>query len=282
MNAVHPGCAAPSGPERPRRRSRALRWLLVGTAVWAVLLTALTWWSVRTDEPTVREQRSIGQAAPVVDRAIGRIVAALDGTAWAMTPARAEKGCRVTPLSDGTELTRGVDVLVAEGGERAVLDRVADALPDSWRAGVRDTSDGPLLRADAGEFVLVEGEVADPGRVRFTVVTGCRPGDVEFADLLIGHPPGPALEAALRALGRPVPDHADRIAVTCPGGAKAWTQRAEAGPGPETLDALAPPAAGAVLVDTPEVYAYRSGADVVVADATGDQLQLAVSTGCAG
>lgn len=259
-----------------------MRWLLVGTAVWAVLLAALTWWSVRTDEPTVREQRSIGQAAPVVDRAIGRLVAALDGTAWAMTPAHAEKGCRVTPASEGTELTRGVDVLVAEGGERAVLDRVADALPESWRAGVRDGVDGPLLRADAGEFVLVEGEVPAPGRVRFTAVTGCRPTDVEFADLLIGHPPGPALETALRALGRPVPDHAGRIAASCPGGAKAWTQRAEAGAEPVSLDALAPLAAGAVVVDTPEVYAYRPGADVVVADATGDQLQLTVSTGCAG
>lgn len=116
-----------------------------------MLLVALTWWSVRTDPPTVKEQRTISQAVPVVDRAVGRLVAAIgpDGV-WVMTPETVEKGCRVTPVSDGAELIRGVDVLVAEGAERPLLDRVADALPGSWRAGVRDSVDGPRLRADGG------------------------------------------------------------------------------------------------------------------------------------
>lgn len=248
---------------------------------WAVLLAALAWWSARTDEPTVREQRTIGQAAPVVDEAVGRLVAALDGTAWAMTPSQVEQGCRVTPLSAGAELSRGIDVLVAEGGERDLLDRVADSLPERWRAGVRVGSDGPLLRADAGEFVLVEGERTSSGRVRFTVLTGCRPNDVALASLLPVNPPGPALREVLQELGRPVPEHSDEVAAPCPGGARAWTQRVTAGAGPASLSALAPLAAGAVVVDTPEAYAYRRGSGLVVAEATGDQLHLAFSTGCA-
>ncbi|WP_026270734.1 hypothetical protein [Salinispora pacifica] len=281
MSAVHPGYAPPSGPDRPPSRSWIRRWLLVGTAAWAVLLAGLAWWSARTDEPTVREQRTIEQASSVVNAAVGRLVAELDGAAWAMTPSRVERGCRVTPVSAGAELTRGIDVLVAEGGERELLSKVADALPARWRAGVRDAAEGPLLRADAGEFVLVEGESTSPGRVRFAVLTGCRPTEAASGNLLPETPPGPALRAALQALGRPVPAQVDRIGTSCPGGAKAWTERVAAGPEPAALSALAPlAAAGTVVVDTPEVYAYRSGSDLIVADATGDQLHLAFSTGC--
>ncbi|QGN46629.1 hypothetical protein GKC29_07100 [Micromonospora sp. WMMC415] len=283
MSAVHPGYAPPTGSARPPGRRRAARWLLVATVAWAVLLAALTWWSVRTDPPTVKEQRTIGQAAPVVERAVGRLVAAIGpAAAWVMTPDSVEKGCRVTPVSSGADLTRGVDVLLAEGGERPLLDRVADALPEPWRAGVRDSVDGPRLRADAGDFVLVEGEVAGPGRVRFTVATGCRPADVEFVDSLPLPAAGPALDEASRALGRPATDATRAVVARCPDGGKAWTRWMDAGSEPVSLAALAPLAAGAVLVDTPEAYAYRRGPDIVVADATGEELRLAASTGCAG
>ncbi|NJP31487.1 hypothetical protein [Micromonospora thermarum] len=283
MSAVHPGYALPSGPDRPPGRRRAARWVVVAAVAWAVLLAALAWWSVRTDPPTVKEQRTIGQATPVVHRAVGHLVAAIGPAgAWVMTPETVEKGCRVTPVSDGADLTRGVDVLVAEGGERALLDRVADALPEPWRAGVRDSVDGPRLRADAGEFIPVEGRVAAPGRVRFTVATGCRPADVEFGDLLPLHAAGPALEEASRALGRPATDVTRVVVARCPDGGNAWTRWVDAGSDPVSLDALAPLAAGAVLVDTPEAYAYRRGPDIVLADATGEELRLAASTGCAG
>ncbi|MDM4721012.1 hypothetical protein QTQ03_15940 [Micromonospora sp. WMMA1363] len=281
MSVVHPGYAPPAGPDRPRGR-RAVRWLLVASAAWAVLLAVLTWWSARTDPPTVREQRSIGQAARLVDRAVGRLVAAVGGEAWAMTPRAVETGCRVTPVSRGAELTRGVDVVVAEGRERDLLARVADQLPQGWRAGVRDGVDGPVLRADAGEFVLVQGRAAEPGRVSLTAQTGCRPADVDVADLLPDYPPGPALVEALRALDRPAADPPERIVAPCPGGGNAESRWLDTGSEPVSLGVLASLADGAVLVDTPGVYAYRRGPAVVLADATGDQLRLTASTGCAG
>ncbi|MFJ8580469.1 hypothetical protein [Micromonospora sp. NPDC093277] len=258
---------------------RRLRWLVAATVAWGVLLAGLAWWSVRHDPPTVREQRSLSQAGPVVDGAVGRLVAAVDGEAWELTPAQVRRGCRLTPLADGAALTQGLDVLVAEGSEQALLERVAQRLPADWRAGVRTGSEGPRLRADAGDFITIDGRTVADGRVRLSAMTGCRPADVEYADLLPEHPLGDELAAALRALGRPAPTGADAVVVArCPTGGKARTIRVAAGVGP--LAPLRP--LGAALVDRPEVYAYWSGPVVVLAVAGGDQLQLAASTGCAG
>ncbi|MFG2055531.1 hypothetical protein ACGFI9_16055 [Micromonospora sp. NPDC048930] len=259
---------------------RWLRWLVPVTVAWAVLLAGLTWWSVRHDPPTVKEQRTLGEAASVVDRAIGRLVAALADDAWELTPARVERGCRVTPLADGASLTRGLDVAVAAGGERALLDRVAQRLPADWRAGVATEVGRPRLRADAGEFVAIDGRVVADGLVRFSAATGCRPADTEIIDPLLGYPVGPELTAALRALGQAAPPGAAQVSAPCPAGGRARTVNVDVGPVPASLAALRP--LGAVVVDRPERYAYRSGSVVVLVDATGDRLRLAASTGCAG
>ncbi|GAA4570467.1 hypothetical protein GCM10023176_29130 [Micromonospora coerulea] len=280
--AVQAGWAPPSGPPEPAPERGRPRWLLAATVAWAVLLAGLTWWSVRHDPPTVREQRPLSAAARVTDRAVGQLVAATGDAAWVLTEPRLDRGCRVTPMADGVAYRRGVDVVLPEGGERALLDRVAARLPGDWRAGVRSSSSGPRLRADAGEFVLVQGWVASLGRVRFAAETGCRPADAEFADLLPGPPGEPALDEALRALGRTAEAGAGSLAAPCPGGGNARTRWATAGAAPAPLAGLKPLAAGAALLDTPEVYAYRRGPAVVVADATGERLRLAASTGCAG
>ncbi|MEH0820316.1 MULTISPECIES: hypothetical protein [unclassified Micromonospora] len=255
------------------------RWLLAVTVLWAVLLAALTWWSVRHDPPTVREQRSLAEAGPVVDRAVGRLVAATGDGAWALAAPRLDRGCRITPMDDGATLARDLDVVVAEGGERALLEAVAGRLPADWRAGVHLGSDGPRLRADAGEFVAVQGRVVTPGRVRLTADSGCRPDDVEYGTLLPGYAGEPALDDALRALGRPA-GTPEQVVAPCPGGGVARTRWATAGPAPASLAGLKPLAAGGAVVDTPEVYAYRRGAVVVLADATGEQVRVSASTGC--
>ncbi|RKN39103.1 hypothetical protein [Micromonospora endolithica] len=283
---VQPGYAPPAGPE-PSPSGRPARWLVIATVVWAVVLAALTWYSVRTDPPTVREQRTLSDAGPVVDGAIGQLSGALGGDAVpALTPPRVDRGCRVTPLADGAVLRRGITVVVPAGAERALLERVSERLPDHWRPGVRVTSTGPRLRADAGEFVLVEGRVEEEGRVTFTADTGCRPVGDDYVRPAIGAGAGPdvdALTAALRALGRPDQPVGDHDQAACPGGGTVRTVRAEAVPAPpDPVAALAPLANGAPVVATGTVYAYRAGPVGVVAELTGDGVRLTATTGCAG
>ncbi|SCE75476.1 hypothetical protein GA0074695_0845 [Micromonospora viridifaciens] len=258
---------------------RGLRWLVVATVAWGMLLAGLTWWSVRHDPPTVKEQRTLSQAVPVVERAMGQLVAALDDDAWKLTESRVDRGCRLTPLSAGAVLTRGLEVPVAAGGERALLDRVAQRLPAGWRAGVATETGHPRLWADAGEFVVIDGRVVADGLVRFSAATGCRPADAEIAKLMPGYPVGPELTAALRALGQAPPSDAAQVsAAVCPAGGLARTVSVEAGRGPASLAALRP--LGTVVLDRPGLYAYRSGPVVVLADTTGDRLGLTASTGC--
>nr|WP_319460415.1 hypothetical protein [Micromonospora sp. RTP1Z1] len=258
---------------------------MVATVAWAVLLAGLTWWSVRHDPPTVREQRPLDQAGPVVDRAVGELVAAVgDGGVLALVPDRIARGCRITPMEDGAALERAVEVLISGDDVRGLLQRVADGLPANWRAGVRVTGDGPVLRADAGEFVAVEGHSTGSGRVRLTAGTGCRPVGAGYRAPTAGSgPEAAALAEARRALGLPVAPTPGLTAAPCPGGdgRTARTLR--------TTDAVPPVALGAALarlaapavVDTPEVYAYRSaGADVVVQRA-GDGIRITAFGGCA-
>ncbi len=228
--------------------------------LWALLLAALTWVSVRDDGPTVREQRSLTQAGPVVDRAVGELVAAAGDRVVALEPDRIEHGCRVTPLLDGATLERGVEVLDPGADPRTVLTQIADRLPAGWLAGVRVTGEGPRLRADAGEFVLVVGRPAGDGRIRLTVRTGCRPiGDGYRAPAAQAGPEADALAAALRTFGYPPTPPTQQIAAPCPGANRqARTARLTLDPAPaEPPRGLTPAAGDTVLLDTPEVYAYR-------------------------
>ncbi|WP_117664909.1 hypothetical protein [Micromonospora sp. MW-13] len=287
--AVQAGYAPQTGPDEPTPTRGRSRWLLVVTVAWAVLLGALTWVSVRDDGPTVREQRTLAQAGPVVDRAVGELVAAAGDRVVALAPDRIETGCRVTPLLDGATLERAVEVADPGADPRAVLTQIADRLPAGWRAGVRVTGDGPRLRADAGEFVLVAGRPAGDGLVRLTVRTGCRPVGAGYRPPAAqGGPEAEALAAALRALGGPtVPPQRPAaapepqlLAAPCPGGGdrQARTARATLDPAPEAPSrALAALARDAVLVDTPEAYAYRQ--DAVTVALLGDE--LTASTSCA-
>ncbi|WP_229401062.1 hypothetical protein [Micromonospora okii] len=274
------GYAPPTGPPEPTPARRRARWLLAATVAWAVLLGVLTWVSVRDDAPTVREQRTLAQAGPLVDRVVGELVAAAGGRVVALEPDRIERGCRVTPLLDGATLERGVEILEPGTDPRAVLTEVADRLPAGWRAGVRVTEDGPRLRADAGEFVLVQGRPAGDGRIRLTADTGCRPvGDGYRPPAAQGGPEADALAAALRALGQPAVPTVHQVAAPCPGGDRqARTARVTLDPAPtEPARALAPLAAGPARLETPEVYAYRQGPVTVALSGS----TLAATTSCA-
>ncbi|WP_353505529.1 hypothetical protein [Verrucosispora sp. ts21] len=255
------------------------------TVVWGVLLAGLTWHSARNDPPTVREQRTMAQAMPRVEAAIGELVAAASGTVYALAPAEFEQGCRVTPFADGAILRRHVELAVPAGEERAVLERVAEGLPSTWRAGVRLTSDGPRLRADAGEFVTVSGRTVADGRVRLSVETGCRPADAVLASLLPEYPRGPesaALSAALSALGVQAGGPDELMQVACPSGGVARTRRADVAAAAQSPQAaLAPLAGGTPVVATDQLYAYRHDGVAVLVELYEDRTVLAATTGCA-
>ncbi|MGW5580964.1 hypothetical protein [Micromonospora chokoriensis] len=285
--AVQTGWAPSAGPAAPPPARPWRRWLLAATAAWAVLLAVLTWTSVRDDPPTVREQRTLDQAGPVVDRAIGELVRAAGATSLLeLGPPRVAEGCRVTPFADGASLRRDVSVLAPTGTERTVLTGIAERLPANWRARVGSGLNGPALYADAGEFVAVEGRPTVDGQVRLVVDTGCRPTGSGYtpATATVTGPEAAALTAALGALGRPSDATSERVTAPCPGGGLARTVRSAGGPGPAaSTAALAALAGDAPLVDEPPVYAYRTGPVTVLAElGPDDAIQVAATVGCPG
>lgn len=281
------GYVPPTDSRPPAAGPRWPGWLVALTVAWAVLLAGLTWFSTRNDPPTVREQRTLTEAGPVVDGAIGELVAAASDGVPAMVPPEVHRGCRVTPFADGATLSREVELAVPGGEERAVLERIAERLPAKWRAGVRVTPDGPRLRADAGEFVVVQGRPVTDGRIRLAVDTGCRP----IGDGYDRPGPGDAgagaevggLAEALRALGGAGAGSELAVTAPCPGGGvarTAWSGVGEPGKSPQA--ALASLAGGTPVVETPEVYAYRRGGVAVLADLRPDGVRVAATSGCAG
>ncbi|WP_422737131.1 hypothetical protein ACN263_27440 [Micromonospora sp. WMMD729] len=284
--AVQTGWPSSSDPAPPAPARRGRRWLLVATVLWALLLAGLTWLSVRDDPPTVREQRTLADSAPVVDRAVGELArAAGPAGLLELGPARVSAGCRVTPLAEGARLRREVGVLASAGTERAVLTGIADRLPASWRAGVGTGLDGPELRADAGEFVAVAGRATGDGRLRLTVDTGCRPPGAgqDPTPAAVAGPEAAALTAALTALGRPTGDVPELVTAPCPDGTLARTARSAAGPAAAAeTSALAALAGGAPLLDNPPVYAYRTGNVTVLAELGPDAARVAATVGCPG
>ncbi|MGI5145915.1 hypothetical protein ACQEVC_05860 [Plantactinospora sp. CA-294935] len=277
-----PGQPAPPAP--PRRR----RWLLAGLVGWGALLLVLTLVSVYGDEPTVKEQRTIEQAEPVLDRALGELVAAAGpdvAVEIAGRPVRDD--CELTVVRDGATLDAAVVVHAPDADVPALLDRIADRLPAAYGARVRHSADGSThaLRADAGEFVAIEGGQAGPGVVELTVDTGCRPvsGDPEERAVPPLPPAEPDPLQVLGVLGAAEPTPVELVAARCPGQGTTWTARATGRGVPAGLPsaALPRPAGAVVVADTPELYAYRSGPVSVVVESGDGRIRVAVSSGCA-
>ncbi|MEE6311289.1 hypothetical protein V1634_31115 [Plantactinospora veratri] len=273
----------PDPPTPPRQR----RWLLVGLVGWGVLLLVLTVVSVYRDEPTVPEQRSIEQAEPVLDRALGELVAAAGpDVAVEIAAGRTPDDCELTVVRDGAALEATVLVHAPDADVPALLDRIADRLPAAYRAGVRHSADGSrhTLRADAGEFVAVEGGQAGPGLVELTVRTGCRPvsGDPDDRAVPPLPPADPDPLQVLGALGATEPTPVALAAAHCPGQGTAWTAHAagRGTPAGPPSAALPRPPGAVVVADTTELYAYRSGPVSVVVESGEGRIRVAVSRGC--
>jgi len=256
---------------------------------WAAALGVLAYVSVRNDPPTVRDQRTIGEARPLVDRAVGELaVAAGSDAVLSISGYEVTGGCRITPFRSGETLERDVTIYTGETDAPALLDRVAERLPRSYEAGVRHGQEHDTLRADVGEFVSVRGGVTAPGVVILTVGTGCRPS----APLGVEVPkPGDedrrVADRMVAALGGTL----DEVAVAeapCPAGGTVRTVSAtgsRTGAGNPLRDVLVPlfgtAQAGSALVDTAERYAYRGDEAMVtvVADEDGE-LDTTLTTPC--
>jgi hypothetical protein len=279
-----PVAAPPRTP--PRRRGR---WLVAIVVAWAAAVGVLAYVSVRNDPPTVRDQRTIGEARPLVDRAVGELaVAAGSDAVLSISGYEVTGGCRITPFRSGETLERDLTIYTSETDAPALLDRIAERLPRSYEAGVRHGKDQDALRADAGEFVAVRGGVTAPGVVILTVGTGCRPpaplgvqvptpGDEDrrVADLMLV-----ALGASLEGV--------TVAEAPCPAGGAVRTVSAtgsRAGAGKPLREVLVPlfgtAQAGPALVDTAERYAYRSDEAMVAVDADEDgHLDATLTTPC--
>jgi hypothetical protein len=268
----------------PPRRWRW--WLLGGTVVWLVVLLGAAALSYHRDAPTVREQRTVAEASPVVDRAAGELVAAAWGedATVEISRRRLVTGCRITPALDGGTLARSVTVRTVAANAPAVLDRIASGLPAGYDAAVRHNDIGGVhrLRADAGEFVAVNGAVTAPGVISLTVQTGCRP-----------HSPGYDPEAgewsdrehAQGAKAFVIGERATDIEVLdvgivpCPGGGLYWSQTAAGrAAAPAQLREVVRRLPIRLMVDTPDRIAFSAEGRTVDVRSSEGRLVAAVTT----
>jgi hypothetical protein len=152
------------------------RWWATGlVTAWGLGLLVAAVWSVHHGPATVRGQSDLTTGRQAVERAVTTLVeAAGPAVTVDVGPYRTTTGCRLTLSRRGTELDRTVVLTVPAGQEAALLERLVGGLPAGW--SVRYHPDAHEFSADAGDFVAVRGEVAEPGRVRVTAATGCRPG----------------------------------------------------------------------------------------------------------
>jgi len=272
---------APPPPRAPWRTSR--RWFAIVGAVWLLVVGLSAWWGLTHADPTDRDQTTVAEARPVVDEAIARVAATVtaDGTGVvAVSSFERMASCEISVVRDGERYRRGLVAVVPPGSEAELLARVADALPDAYRAGVRRGGE-PRLNADAGFWVQLTGSVSGPGEVRFLADTGdCRPaGDVDAAD------PTPSVpaDAVAEVLSRLDQGTGTRTSasVSCVDGGQLGTVEVRVDPYPGDLDvALADLEPTTVVVQSPRLYAYRSGNTQVAVRAHDDVTIITATTGC--
>lgn len=253
------------------------------------MLGVTAYLSARSGPPTAREQTTLAQARDRVDQALAAVAtAAGPDSVAALSPYTVDSGCRITTARTGTDLSRVIRLYTGAGGERALLDRLAAALPAGFRARVPRPigSASPALRADAGDFVALRGTATGPGEVRVEAEAGCRTGS-DLGTPALGPAPTAAerapVESVLRALGASSPQwHAYQL--SCSGGGTVRTVEADGAsavpprPLPAALKAVA---GGAVTVlSQPQRYAYRVGATAIAVRAQDGAVTVTATTSC--
>ena len=153
------------------------RWLIATAvgAAWARVLVVLAVWSSRTGTETVRTHSELAAGRQTLDRAVETLRAEAGADAVVeVGPYQVSTGCRITLARQGTELDQVLTLAAPAGEEPQLLERLAQRAPEQWQARFNPRTG--RFSADAGDFVRIVGEPADPGRVELTLSTGCRPG----------------------------------------------------------------------------------------------------------
>jgi hypothetical protein len=276
-----PGNGAPPPDTGPGRR----RWLRIVAGVWAAVLLAAVFWSVRTDPPTVPEQRDIAKALAGLRGASGAVVAAAQDERWALSLGELRfEDCSITPAWDGRAASREVRLYVPEGDARAALDTIADGLPADYSAGVLASRGATRLSlfADAGEHVGIEAEAHASDQVlTVRVFTGCRPdvAGLDSADPAAGPVPDLLRSTVAGIAGGSGEDIMSR-AVVCPDGGTLSAFVADAGPAVHDSGPRGLPDGTTPLWTDASGWAYRMGSESVVITTDRDRFRATVTTAC--
>jgi hypothetical protein len=262
--------------------------VVITVVVWTVLLGAGAGWALARGGPTAREQTTVADALPVVDRAAAQIASAasVDGQAVAAISGFDRVGdCAITIFRGGERYQRTVTVVVTPGTEGALMRRVSDRLPAGYGARL-STAGPPKLVADAGLWVRLSASVIGKGQVQFVADTGaCRPlGNLPATgDAAVGDPAGADRTedaGVLTRLGLAASQwHVYRA--NCPNGGEISTVEAigadgaEPGALNEILHGLGTP-----VVSSPDAYAYTAGPRHVAVRADTNHVVVTSTLGC--
>jgi hypothetical protein len=255
------------------------RWIIVGAVAWAVALVVAGTYAARNGESTVREQTTIVEALPTLDRAIAAVVQAAAGPRVVVSLGgyqRTSDDCKAGNR-DGERYERVATVFTTPGAEPALFDRIGAGLPRTYRPVVRHAKAVHSLRADAGFYVRLVGALDAPGELRFTADTGCRVrgGTVPAARAATAPPDPSDVFTRLGVGGGEVTTFAvpcasgkdlDAITVTAPRPARPLTAALP--------DGLAP------IVARSDLLVFERAGLGVAARLRAEDLQVTVATGC--
>jgi hypothetical protein len=173
MNGVTIDAPAPEAAPQPQPTPPARRhlWTVLVTG-WALLLLVLAVWSARNDPPSLRDQTTAASAKATIEEVVGQVTARVPAGATIQDKGYAEKACSLSAARDGVSVARTLIVSGPTGGESAMIEALASALPDA----VTRPADGPKegFFYDAGNYVAVRGKVSGEGIVTVDLNSGCR------------------------------------------------------------------------------------------------------------
>jgi hypothetical protein len=254
-------------------------WVTVGAVAWAVVLVVAGTYATRHGKPTVREQTTIVEALPTLDRAVAAVVQAAAGPRVVVSLGgyeRTSNDCKAGNRT-GERYERVATVYTVPGEEPALFDRIATGLPARYEPVVRHAKVVHSLRADAGFYVRLTGDLDAPGAVRFTAETGCRMrgGTVPAARAATAPPATGDVLGRLGVSG----GQATSFAVLCASGKEldAITVTAPRPGGP--LAAALPDGVAPIIARADLVVYERAGLGVAARLRDGD-LQVTAATGC--